>query len=128
MMQKRFALPLIICFALLCLAQVAVAQQDGNPQATETKPANAGLKVTTSDSQYQTAESPQKPMTFRQYRAQVEMQNRLARIEYHRWIGYDTLRPAVNASPFYQLSSPAYVSPYIHRYYQTPLGVAVFRY
>lgn len=128
MMQKCFALPLAICVALLCFAQVAIAQQEGNPQGTEINQANASLKVSTSDSQYQASDSPQKPMTFRQYRAQVEMQNRLARIEYHRWIGYDTLRPAVNASPFYQLSTPAYVSPYIHRYYQTPLGVAVFRY
>jgi len=128
MMQKRFALPLTICFALMCLAQLAIAQQDGDPQRTESNQANAGLKVTNSDSQYQATDSPQKPMTFRQYRAQVEMQNRLARIEYHRGIGYDTLRPAVNASPFYQLSTPAYVSPYIYRYHQTPLGVAVFRY
>lgn len=128
MMQKCFALPLAICVALLCFAQVAIAQQEGNPQGNEINQANASLKVSTSDSQYQASDSPQKPMTFRQYRAQVEMQNRLARIEYHRWIGYDTLRPAVNASPFYQLSTPAYVSPYIHRYYQTPLGVAVFRY
>ena len=128
MMQKCFALPLAICVALLCFAQVAIAQQEGNPQGNEINQANASLKVSTSDSQYQASDSPQKPMTFRQYRAQVEMQNRLARIEYHRWIGYDTLRPSVNASPFYQLSTPAYVSPYIHRYYQTPLGVAVFRY
>ncbi|MBL8868651.1 MAG: hypothetical protein JNK90_02605 [Planctomycetaceae bacterium] len=128
MMQNRFALPLAICFALLCLAQSAFAQQPANNQGNEASQSKPGLKVTTSDSQYQATEAQPKPMTFRQYRAQVEMQNRMARIEYHRWIGYDTLRPTVSASPYYSLSTPPYVSPYIYRYYQTPLGVAVFRY
>lgn len=127
-MQNRFALPIALCFSMMCLAQFALAQQPANNQGTESIQPKPALKVGASDSNYQATESQQKPMTFRQYRAQVEMQNRMARIEYHRWIGYDTLRPTVSASPYYSLSTPPYVSPYVFRYYQTPLGVAVFRY
>lgn len=127
-MQNRFALPIALCFSMMCLGQFALAQQPANNQGTESIQPKPALKVGTSDSKYQATESQQKPMTFRQYRAQVEMQNRMARIEYHRWIGYDTLRPTVSASPYYSLSTPPYVSPYVFRYYQTPLGVAVFRY
>ena len=127
MMQNRFAQSIAVCLAILCLAQFAAAQQPDNTSGTAKPQEKSSLKATTSDSQYQAAENTQKPMSFRQYRAQVEMHNRLARIEYHRWIGYDTLRPTVNANTFYSLSTPPYVSPYVHRYYQTPLGVAVFR-
>lgn len=127
MMLNRIVSMFFVAVLLCITADYASAQQADISDAEATEEGKTILQTQGSGSKYE-AEQASKPLTFRQYRAQMEMRNRMARIEYQKWAGIDTLRPTIGAMPYYQLSSPPYVSPFSFRYYQTPLGIAVFRY
>ena len=100
-MQNLYRL-IAVAYFLLGVAGAAQAQQNGEmlPLSTSTSPSM----------------QQEKPLTIAQQRARYAADQRMFRAEWNQWIGYEPLRPTVNAS---------YMSNGVQRFYIPSRGVIV---
>lgn len=128
MMMKKLLQTSFLFLAFAAVSELAMGQENEN---NEKSPNDTTISAQPSSSsvasQYKTENSQQKPMTFRQYRARVEMQQMLMRAEYNKWIGYEPLRPNISATPAFNLPSAVYWTPYNARVYYPTASGNVFR-
>jgi hypothetical protein len=128
MMMKKLLQVAFLFLAFAMVSGLAMGQENENNEKSPNDTAISAQPSSSSvASQYKNENSQQKPMTFRQYRARVEMQQMLMRAEYYKWIGYEPLRPNISATPAFNLPSAVYWTPYNARVYYPTASGNVFR-
>ncbi len=128
MMMKKLLRISFLFLAFAMFSGLVMGQEnENNEKSPNDSTLSAQPSASSVASQYSNENSQQKPMTFRQYRARVEMQQMLMRAEYYKWIGYEPLRPNISATPAFNLPSAVYWTPYNARVYYPTASGNVFR-
>lgn len=111
--------PMLAIVASIALASLAAPKSASGQNPVQAKPAPAPtFRVGTSGSDV--AQSKMTAAEIRQARALYRAQQRVSRLEYNLWMGYEPLRPNWNSVPMMSSrygSRRVYVPVYVHTRY-----------
>jgi hypothetical protein len=108
-MFQTAMLRILPCLAGLLALFAGTARADDPPAATAPLP----LSTTASLGNYEAAVS--KPLTIAQQRARFEADQRMMRIQWNKWIGYEPHRPALHNALTNNEMNPYYMQPTRYR-------------